>query len=309
MKKLSQWIQAHRSQKIVKFIVGIRGMEKSQVLRKCLPNDVVRIDFDDPKWRRLKTAADVIAYLNGRGTRPACPDSPTACPLILEEPGRIFGHTMLLRTLVESGKWNVFVVASNRHVIEDMREYWPEGQLAQFRIWRRVGRPRSEEYLFAVWNTIFVRDVADGIEGCDVRRFAALAEYYSDHIGAVVSNRRIAKVLVTRGRKRCDRTVGLMRKALEKAYIIEFCECYDAFEDVVIKNMPKVFWTDLEIRDFRFGSAPDEEDRRHALNRLYLDLRYKYERVYWPRDHKEADFLTIDAKGKHELWSVKAKAQ
>ena len=205
----------------------------------------------------MKTAADVIAYLNGRGTRPACPDSPTACPLILEEPGRIFGHTTLLRTLVESGKWNVFFVASNRHVIDDMREYWPEGKIAQFRVWRRVGRPRSEADLFAIWNAIFVRDVADGIETCDVRRFAALAEYYSDHIGAVVSNRRIANVLVSRGSKRCDRTVALMRKALEKAYMIEFCECYDWFEDVVIKNMPKVFWTDLEIRDFRFGPAPD----------------------------------------------------
>ena len=146
MKKLSQWIQAHSSQKIVKFFVGIRGMEKSQVLRKCLPKDVVRIDFDDPKWRRLKTAEDVIAYLDGRGRSPSAPDS----PLVLEEPGRIFGHTTLLRTLVESGKWNVFVVASNCHAIEDMREYWPEGKIAQFRVWRRVGRPRSEEYLFAV---------------------------------------------------------------------------------------------------------------------------------------------------------------
>ena len=165
VKKLSQWIQANRSQKIVKFIVGIRGMEKSQVLRKCLPKDAIRIDFDDPKWRRLKTAEDVIAHLDGGGfietalpdssvgrvgvPPPTAPDSPTA-PLLLEEPGRIFGHTTLLRTLVESGKWNVFVVASNCHAIEDMREYWPEGKIAQFRVWRRVGRPRSEEYLFAV---------------------------------------------------------------------------------------------------------------------------------------------------------------
>ena len=263
MKKLSQWIQAHSSQKIVKFIVGIRGMEKSQVLRKCLPKDVVSIDFDDPKWRRLKTAEDVIAYLDGahagRVTLPTvgrgdltAPDSPTACPLILEEPGCVFGHTTLLRTLVESGKWNVFVVTSNRHVIEDVREYWPEGKIAQFRVWRRVGRPRSEADLFAIWNAIFVRDVADGIETCDVRRFAALAEYYSDHIGAVISNRRIASALVTRGTKQSDRTVALMRKALEKAYIVEFCECYDWFEDVVIKNMPHLMTKRAVMRSTGF---------------------------------------------------------
>ena len=297
MTELENWLRRHRSPAEIKLVYGLRGIGKAEGVARFAAPDIVRLDFERPALRRLKTACDVLEHLKAfrrDGVR----------DVLLNEPGRICGHTTLIRRLHEQGCWNIYATASSRHTADDLSVHWPECPLASYRAWRETTGGAVRD-LDRVWSDIYIYDVADGLEASCSRRFAALAEYYSDRIGEVVSNRRTSADFRLNGRYGCANLIGLYRRRLEDAFLVEFAACYDVFEEMEVRNRPKVFFTDLELRNWRFGDAPDDEETRLAQNRLYLELRRKFDRVWWPRDRPEYDFMTLGAHGARKFWKVR----
>ena len=297
MKNISRWLKEVYDSSAVKIVAGSCGLQKAESLLKLLGGSAVHIDFEGRRSRRLKSAEDVMTLL-GRHRWTGRRD------IVLNEPARVRGHSKLIRELQASGVWNVFVVISAKHALEDLEKYAPETPYEVYRAWQPLEKSRSSRFLESVWNAIYIYDVSDGMENASVRRFSALAEYYSDHIGEVISNRALAKALEVNGNRGCATLLGQYRRRLESSYVIEFADCYNCFERVVVPNRGKVFFCDMGMRNWRFGAAWTDNARRVKLNELYLKLRTQYDKVYYPYDCMEADFVTIGARGRVEKWQI-----
>lgn len=301
-KALSDWVDSGLRDPRIKAVVGLRGTNKTTILHavrgRVLASGVdetrvVIIDFEDARFRRFKSAEDMLNYLR------AFQHAEQMKYLFLDEVGMVDWHTELLKKLGKSRNWNVWVAASTSHVVAKA-----PGDFSVYRVWSDPKRPRSRGELEKFWCQIFMRDVVSGVNHPDIRAKEALAEYYSDHLGEMTSLRVIAHEMKVVRRKMVPASIRAYRQSLEDAYLIEFSPVYDVFAEAEVKSQPgRVFYTDLELRNWRFGSAPQKDAARLALNRFYLELRRKYGVVYTPR-FGEADFVTLAPNGKPLLWKV-----
>lgn len=303
---LGSWVKEGLGDPRVKAIVGVRGSNKSAMLHAIhglvldsgvKEENVVFIDFEDARFRRFKTASDVMSYLA------SFPRSSKPYYLFLDEVGMVEWHTELLSRLLATEGWNVWLAAStSQALLSDGNA--ASGGLNVFRTWTDIAVPRSRADLEKIWCQIFMRDVVSGVDHPDIRAKETLAEYYSDHLGEIKSLLEIARELQSVGRRISRSSISAYRQALIDAYLIEVSDVYDVFTQSVVTTISgRVFYTDLELRAWRFGSSPDKDATRVALNRLYLELRKKYDKVYTPRD-QAADFVTLQPNGKPLLWKL-----
>lgn len=305
---LSNWVHAGVDDARVKVLVGVRGANKTGALlavrdwlRARGVEDVrlVSIDFEDVRFRHFATADDVLRHLQNL--------PPCGAPrfLFLDEVCRIGRPVELLRRLSRMRGWNVWVASSTSSVFgEEEEAARSPDEFSVLRVWPNPRGVRSRQVLSRIWGMVFMRDVACGVNHPDVRAMEALAEYYSDHLGEVKTLREIAAELVICGRRVSANSIRVYRKALESVYLLEISEIYDTFERCVVKSAgARMFCSDLELRAWRYGPAPEHEASRVALNALYLRLRRTYDKVYTPRD-TDADFLTLEPDGTPRLWSV-----
>jgi len=301
---LEKWVCDGMRDSRIKAVVGVRGANKSAILQAIRSrvlasgvneSHVVTIDFEDARFRKFKTANDVIDYLSG------FPSSKNPYYLFMDEVGMIGYYAELLRRLSASARWNVWLATSSVHPVLPAKEGAP---FSVFRAWTNLRIPRSRGDLEKIWCQIFMRDIVSGIDHPDLRAKELLAEYYSDHLGEVKSLRDIVEAFKSVDYPLSRSTISTYRQALVDAYLIEISEIYDVFAEEVVKSVGgRAFYTDLELRNWRFGAAGAHDETRVALNRLYLELRQKYDKVYTPKD-SDADFVTINSHGKPCLWSL-----
>jgi len=290
----------------MKAIVGIRGSNKTGLLhavRRTLlsggvpESHIVIIDFEDARFRRFKTAKDVIAYLK------SFPESNEMRYLFLDEVGMVNWHSDLLAQLQREKGWNVWLAASSAHILQFGKKDESKHVLT-YRLWTDPRSPRSRFELERYWCQIFMRDVVSGVDHPDIRAKETLAEYYSDHLGEGKSLKDISVALSAFGRRLSPTTVGSYRQSLVDAYLIDVSEIYDVAAGAVVKSASgRVFYTDLELRNWRYGQAPEDDAARQELNRFYLELRRKHGKVYTPLD-RESDFVTLDANGEVRYWNL-----
>jgi len=303
----ANWVRQGLNSTKVKVLVGLRGTAKSnhlRTLREWLvrsagvsPARVVMLDCEDAHFRQFKSADDIVEYLREIPLEPSGPNY-----LLLDEIGRIVWHAELLERLQSLADWNVWVASSTAHALRrDGSD--PYAGLLVYRVWTDPDQPRTLNTLERIWCQILMRDVICVSYHPDIRAIEALAEYCSDHLGEAPSSRDVSRELSVDGRHLSPNTILAYYKTLVDAYLIEEAPYYDSFEQRVLTGKPgTVFFTDLELRLWRFGPAPEREPERVELNRLYLRLRRTYERVYVPNDGS-ADFITLDPDGTERTWS------
>lgn len=307
---LANWVKTGGDDARVKMIVGVRGANKTGVLRAVRSwlrtrgieeARLVDIDFEDVRFRRFETMKDVLDFLR---RLPSC-DRPRF--LFLDEIGRIGGHVELLRQLSESRAWSVWAASSTAYAVSDDHPFVPYVWMSVYRATPKRGMFRPRQVLERIWCQIFLRDVVSGVKHPDIQAKEALAEYFSDHLGEMKTLREVAAELNVCGRKISPNSIRTYRMALMAAYLIEVSEVYDTFERSVVRNQGgRVFWTDLELRNCRFGAALEYESERTALNELYLTLRQTHDKVYTPRG-SDADFLTLECDGSPRFWYAPLK--
>ncbi len=200
---LAEWMVAHESPSQVKAIVGLRGTNKSELLlairtwligRGVKESEIVRIDFEDSRFRNLKHAADVEAYLSSY----TASESPRH--LFLDEIGAVENCGELLRHLVARGGWNIWFTSSNRRPVSQEVLGGLFSSVAVLRLWPDPKRSRAQYELARIWGQVFLSEVSSGLDHVDPFMKQALAEYYSDHLGETHSSRDIASKLVVKGR-------------------------------------------------------------------------------------------------------------
>lgn len=301
----SRWVHMGLDDTRVKALVGVRGSNKTGALMAVRDwiashgvdeSRLVVIDFEESRFRRFKTADDVLGFLDG------LPPCNLQRFLFLDEISRIGWYAELLRRLSSMRGWNVWVASSTACAVGEGNPFAQYDWMSVLRIWPSPKLFRPQQVLDRIWYQIFMSDVSCGVVHPDIRAKESLAEYFSDHLGELKTTREIASELIVFGRRISANSIRTYRKALESAYLIELSEVYDTFEREVVKSYSgRAFWSDLELRSWRYGEASEHEVARVALNTLYLNLRRTYDKVYTPRD-KDADFLTIEPDGSIRLW-------
>lgn len=292
----------------VKVFAGLRGSDTTGHLlavrdglrwRGVDESRLVVIDFENPRFRRLKTAADVLDYLGQLAK------SDELRYLFLVSVCRVMHHAELLRTLHGRGdRWNVWVAASTAHVVGDGDPFSQYPWMTVYRVWTDPDVKRTPEQLQLVCGQVYLDAIARSVRSPDLRAISAVAEFLSDHLGERTPLRDIASALHDYGYGISANSVRFYRNVLEQCYLIDASEAFDVFERRVL---PKVglrpFWTDLGMRAWCFGPADTFEAERVALNRLYLKLRRTHDKVYTPTGH-DADFVTVEPNGELLYWSV-----
>lgn len=299
------WVYAGLDDRRVKVIVGLRGTGKSKTLlaimnllreRGVRDSQMVHVDFGDISLRRFQTMPDVLGHLQ------SLPEEGGVRHLFLNDVSRTGWHSALLRRLSEMEGWNVWAASSTSGAVGEGDPFTPYAWVSTFRVWSNPNLPRPRSVLRTNWALILLRDLDAGAAHCAIRAQEALAGYFSDHLGELNSLREIALEMNARGCEMSTNTIRAYRRSLESVYLIETTEVYDTFEQRVVKNCcGRVFWTDLDLRCWRFGAAPEHEAARVAMNVLYLQLRATYAHVYTPSD-RSADFVTIEKDGRCRRW-------
>ena len=254
----------------VKVFAGLRGSDTTGHLlavrdglrwRGVDESRLVVIDFENPRFRRLKTAADVLDYLGQLAK------SDELRYLFLVSVCRVMHHAELLRTLQKrSDEWNVWLAASTAHVTGEGNPFVPYPWMTVRRVWTDIDVVRTPEEASAVWGQCFLDAVARSMRSPDVRALGSILEFISDHLGERTTLREIAKSLEGFGYGLSANSVRFYRQVLEQCFIVDVSETFDVFARCVLpKGGVRLFWTDLDLRAWRFGAAETFEPERVAL--------------------------------------------
>lgn len=291
------WFDANRDNGYLKILAGVRGAGKtlalgqirSHLLEQRIPEpNIVFLDFEDPKNRRIKTCKEALAAMD-------LDSRPGVKHVFLDEVGYLPDFRRLLGVLFADRDCRILISTSNARVLQpDCLDYF-SGRLTRFDLYPDPARTRMPSELESLWNKAFVRDVLGGNTLTDAYAEERIAEYLSDCRGDFISSRRLADDVSFAGRHLSHVTAGLYMQHLEDAFLVEKVPLWDAEENVASTRRFAYYFTDLEMRRYLFGDAPDRERDREACNSAYLALRRRFRvPVCAVRgEEHDADFVTV----------------
>lgn len=293
------WFRRESQTGSLKVLAGLRGAGKSTVVRMyrddlrakgVAPEDIVHLDFESAEMRGVTSHKNVIAMIRQKRG-----DRKTKLYLILDEVTALLDFVFLMGFLYALQNCDTLITTSNKRIASKAALGYFGDEISVCRMYASDGLRRTEHQLESLWAIAFVRDVLGGDILANASAVEKMMGYVSDHLGEVMSRRKISGVFKVGGHDVSPNTIGEYLRALEEAYLIEFVPIWDDFEECIVKNEGmRVFCTDLELRDIRYGVAPEDEEDRFAYNRRYLELISEYDKVYCLKtDAKFADFVVI----------------
>ena len=288
---------------ILKVLSGIRGAGKTtaidaviaDLVKKGVPKaNIIRLDFEDPSMRHMKTYKDVLDILKARKAE-------GRTYLFLEELDSLLDYEVLMGVLYGMKEYEVTVTTSNRKLFASEVMNYFKGRLLRLAL-PAPDWPRDRGELERVWGKMFLCDVLGGHALADATAEERLAEFLSDHMGELFSLRKISRTLDINGHKLHSNTVAEYLRALTDAFFIEAAPVYDTFEGAVVNIGARYFWTDLALRDGRFGPSPELEEERLKYTKKYLELRRTRGKVMCEKSETFfANFVVTDREGKKEI--------
>jgi len=298
-----RWFSVESGKDVLKVLYGIRGGGKSTAVDQIIADlktkgvkdaNVFRFDFEDPDMRHIKTYREVMSILKARQTK-------GRCYLFLEELTSLLDYELLMGVLYGTKDYDLTVTVSNLKVFESEVMKYFEGRVSRRRLpapeW-----PRERGELQRVWGKMMLCDVLGGHVLADATAEQRLAEFLSDRMGELVSMRKISQSLDINGHKLHPNTVAEYLRALTDACLVEAVPVYDLFEGVVLNVGMRYFWTDLVLREGRFGASLEMEAERRAYAERYLALRHDHSKVMCVKsDSFFADFVVSGPDGKKEV--------
>lgn len=293
------WMQRLRGRTDkIKVLCGLRGSGKKETFaafREQLqaegvgPESVVSIDFESRAFFHLRRSDEVLRHLE------AYP-ADRVRHLFLEGLTSLYENETLYDALLASGRWNVWVAASNIQCISQL------GSRALVRLVRHdPSMIRNDKTISWLWRTILAYDIPYHLRLIDILSYRALIEYLICHLDEEVTARGISRSLKSRGIFISPNSIKSYINGLRNVNLIETIECWDLFEGTVVRAGMKIYATDLEMYACLFGHETDSREAWLRHNRQYLKLRETYGTVYYTRDPSVA-FVTLDKDGKPTVW-------
>jgi len=136
-----------------------------------------------------------------------------------------------------------------------------------------------KNYLEAIYDTILVRDVAEGNGIRDISRLERIIKYMADNIGKETSANNIAETMTQNGVKINVRTVEKYLKALCGGYAFYRADRYDIKGKKLLKTLNKYYIVDTGLRYALLGERQIDTGRM-LENIVYLELLRRNRKVY-----------------------------
>ena len=295
-KTIEDWLEQALQTPAPKFITGLRGSGKANFLHRIRqellaqgvpPERILFLDTEDPALRRYATHVQMLDYVADQLPREGL------SYILIREATELPMPEIVVGALAATSRFSVFATSSSRLLLRrGLKDYF-SGQILHVKL---LPAERSEPYPMlearARWNEIFLYDVIATNTILEFPIINQLACWLSDNLGAPVSLRQVACAISPSARLLSPHTIEAYLTALEDAHLVEKSARWDTAERAPQKTNYRYFFTDPWLRLAHFGPAPEDEDRRMALNRAWLHLRRTRGRTYVASGTPGLDFVT-----------------
>lgn len=152
-------------------------------------------------------------------------------------------------------------------------------------------------YFEGTFNTILLKDVLQRMKLSDSLLLLSICRFLCEHIGSIVSPKRIADELTAQGRKCDSKTVDKYLTALVDSFIFYEARRFDVLAKVALARLARYYLVDVGLRPTLLGHRA--MDAGHTLqNVVYLELLRRGYEVYVGRlGDAEVDFVVKSADG------------
>lgn len=305
-----------RNNGLLKIVTGLRRSGKSYLLKTLfrealLANNVeatsiLLFDLEDRRNRRFRDPDALLAEIDHRrmGHR--------SCTVIIDEVQLVSEFQDVLNSLVVTPGVDVYVTGSNSRFLssdiatefrgrgevihlnplsfsefysaysgtpqEALVDYYTYGGLPQL---CSLTTPESKaEYLETLCQTVYLKDIAERYSIPHVPSLITVAQVLASSIGSPISATRIANTFRSNSPDSTpsDKTISSYLRFMEEAFLVEKANRYDLKGRKYITTQPKVYYTDLGLRN-AFLSFRQIEPNHLMENILYCEMRSRGYRV------------------------------
>lgn len=153
------------------------------------------------------------------------------------------------------------------------------------------------EYLHGIYNSIILNDVVARYKISDVMMLESVVQFLFDNIGNLLSTKKLADTMVSKGRKISDKTIEKYLDALTKSLIIYPVRRYNIAGKNLLTVLNKYYVADLGLRQLLLAKA--NQDQGHILeNVVFLELiRRGYDVYIGHMKDGEIDFVAKNSDG------------
>ncbi len=149
------------------------------------------------------------------------------------------------------------------------------------------------DYLRGTYSTVILKDIVARLGISDVMMLESVTSFLFDSIGSLVSSRKIADAMTSKGRKIDPRTIEKYINALKDALLIYEAPRYNVKGKEILSTLAKYYVVDIGVR--RLISTSRQPDSGHILeNIVYLELLRRNYRVFVGQlKNGEIDFVAM----------------
>lgn len=153
------------------------------------------------------------------------------------------------------------------------------------------------EYLHGIYNSIILNDVVARYKISDIMMLESVVQFLFDNIGNLLSTKKLAETMVSKGRKISDKTIEKYLDALTKSLIIYPVRRYNIAGKNLLTVLNKYYVADLGLRQLLLAKA--NQDQGHILeNVVFLELiRRGYDVYIGYMKDGEIDFVAKNSEG------------
>lgn len=153
------------------------------------------------------------------------------------------------------------------------------------------------EYLQGIYHSILLNDVVARYKINDVMMLESVVQFIFDNIGNLLSTKKLADTMVSKGRKISDKTIEKYLDALTKSLIIYPVQRYNIAGKNLLTVLNKYYVADLGLRQLLLAKA--NQDQGHILeNVVFLELmRRGYDVYVGHMKQGEIDFVAKNTDG------------
>ena len=330
-----EFLRRHKDQDVIKVVSGVRRCGKStlfELFKQELlasgvkANQIISINFEDLEYEPLQEYHALHEYIVER----LIPDTPMY--VFLDEVQHVPQFEKVVGSLFIKPNVDIYITGSNAYFMssdiatlltgryveiqmlplsfaEFYYSKYEEQQYSLIPAYEAYLRESSfpytqqlggedfdiQEYLRGLFNTLLLHDVVARLKINDVTILQDIVRYIMANVGSLLSPNKIAKSLVSAGRKIDNKTVERYLQGLQDSLLLYKVNRYDVRGKELLRINAKYYSVDATSRNLIVGSTG--RDTGHILeNIVFLELIRRGYTVYVGQLAKgEIDFVAEKA--------------
>jgi len=317
---------------VVKILSGVRRCGKSTIMKMINELLVARgIASDCIFFRNYAdiTISDSFTAIDMFNEIEQFSENKEKCYLLLDEVQEIDGWEKTINTLLEKGKYDIYVTGSNSKLLSaeistyltgryvsvpvytlsfaeylEFRKKDPAEAKSAFNDYLRFGgfpiigsgnfdQNTAYQIVDGIYATVITNDITRRHKIQNTELFDRVVLYIIENIGQTFSANTIVKFLKNEKRQVSVEAVYNYLKWLSEAFIIYPCKRFDIQGKEVLKTQEKYYLADISLKYSKLGFSPQMISPL-LENIVFLELKRRgYETFIGKNESKEIDFIGI----------------